>query len=78
MYNQTVKNLTLHTCDIDGRLSRHMTLGVGTCTRNCNQRWWVDDDGGGDDDDGVGGCGTQYRLAVLSLSEGSQLQIRNN
>lgn len=35
------------------------------------------DDDDEDDDDGVGGCGTQYHLAVLSLSEGSQLQIRN-
>lgn len=36
-----------------------------------------DDDDDGDNDDGVGGFGTQYFLAVLSLSEGSQLQIRN-
>lgn len=35
----------------------------------------MDDDD--DDDGGVGGTGTQYRLALLSLSEGSQLQIRN-
>lgn len=77
MYSQTVENPTLHTCDTDCRLGRYVTLGVGTHTRNCNQRWWVDGDGG-DDDDGVGGCGTQYRLAVLSLSEGSQLQIRKN
>lgn len=35
------------------------------------------DDDNDDDDDCVGGCGTQCHLAVLSLSEDSQLQIRN-
>ena len=45
--------------------TRHLEL---VRIRNCNYSWLVDDDG-------VGGRGTQYCLAVLSLSEGRQLQI---